>query len=335
MQVLPLNPRQLDIEAAKELANLANAVSSVDSPHNEPVSGHHEQLRLRHGWDDHGATHLLLARTDEGVLTGAAEVDFPRWDNPRMAEIDLRTHPRFRGRGTEEALLSEARSIIAETGRTLILSGDWRGSEGAKFLLGHGFAIGSADAQRRVVMSRLDWPRLDELYAACLASSAAYDIVELPTSAPAELVPGLLELQRAMNDAPLDDLALEDDVWSDERYRGYENAMSHRGIRVVRLVARRRSDGELGGHTVLAIEDERPWLGFQEDTSVVRGHRGHRLGLRLKLEMLRLVAARDPQVRQIDTWNAESNTHMIAVNDALGCVVVGRALEMQHDLATS
>ena len=157
-------------------------------------------------------------------------------------------------------------------------------------------------------------------------------MVELDVSAPNELIPGLIELHLAMNDAPLDDLELEADVWNEKRLRAYETAMAHRNIRLVRLLARRRSDGVLGGHTVLALEDGRPWIGFQEDTAVVRGHRGYRLGLRLKTAMLRLVRDREPLVERIDTWNAESNSHMIAVNDALGCVVVGRGIEFQKHL---
>jgi hypothetical protein len=37
----------------------------------------------------------------------------------------------------------------------------------------------------------------------------------------------------------------------------------------------------------------------------------------------------EPQVRTVDTWNAESNEHMIAVNQALGYRVMGRALQFQ------
>ena len=30
-------------------------------------------------------------------------------------------------------------------------------------------------------------------------------------------MPGMLDLHRAMNDAPIDDLEIEDEVWDDER----------------------------------------------------------------------------------------------------------------------
>jgi hypothetical protein len=85
----------------------------------------------------------------------------------------------------------------------------------------------------------------------------------------------------------------------------------------------------------VVVEHDRRHLGFQEDTAVVRAHRGHRLGLRLKVEMLRVLRDRERGIRQIDTWNALSNSHMIAVNDALGCVVVGYGGELQRDLAKS
>jgi hypothetical protein len=194
----------------------------------------------------------------------------------------------------------------------------------------HGFTVGSTSANRRLWPRRLSTAVLQELLAGAEAASSRYDLIDLPNPAPDELVPQLRELHLAMNDSPLDDLRLDDDEWPEERFRAYEDAMRHRGIRLHRLVAQRRSDGVLGGHTVVAVEGARATLGVQEDTAVVRGHRGHRLGLRLKTAMLELLARKEPQLEVIDTWNAESNRHMIAINDVLGCVVVGRALEMQR-----
>jgi hypothetical protein len=51
---------------------------------------------------------------------------------------------------------------------------------------------------------------------------------------------------------------------------------------------------------------------------VARPHRGHRLGLLLKVVMLGLLAQREPALRWIITGNAESNRHMILINEALG-----------------
>ena len=67
--------------------------------------------------------------------------------------------------------------------------------------------------------------------------------------------------------------------------------------------------------------------GHQHDTSVVRAHRGHRLGLLLKADMMRWLAEVEPQLQTIDTLNAESNDHMIGVNERLGYRVMGRGLQ--------
>ena len=56
----------------------------------------------------------------------------------------------------------------------------------------------------------------------------------------------------------------------------------------------------------------------------IEWHRGHRLGLLLKLAMMELLAATEPQLERIVTWNAQSNEHMIAVNEALGYTVFGQ-----------
>ena len=68
---------------------------------------------------------------------------------------------------------------------------------------------------------------------------------------------------------------------------------------------------------------------MQEDTTVVAAHRGHRLGMWLKATMLLWVNELGVDIETIDTWNAESNAHMIAVNEELGCVLNARGMALQ------
>ena len=95
------------------------------------------------------------------------------------------------------------------------------------------------------------------------------------------------------------------------------------------LLARHRSTGQLAGHTVVAVEGHRPEVGHQHDTTVVRDHRGHRLGLLLKSAMNLWLAEDEPQLQVVDTWNAESNDHMISVNEALGYRWMAREVQLQ------
>ena len=74
---------------------------------------------------------------------------------------------------------------------------------------------------------------------------------------------------------------------------------------------------------------------LQGDTIVVPEHRGHRLGLRVKLANLELLAARHPDVHRIGTYNAEDNRFMLAVNTALGYRPAGSLVEWELDLPPS
>ena len=196
-----------------------------------------------------------------------------------------------------------------------------------------GWPVASRAAQRRIVLADLDRAvRRPAAHRRPSGASPDYELEVVPLPTPASLVDGLLDVHRAMNDAPLDDLDLDDDEWSVERLVASETALANRELRVHRLVARRRADGEIGGYTVVVVDPATPTWGMQEDTAVVGAHRGHRLGLRLKTAMLRLLGEAEPQLEKIDTWNAESNTHMIAVNEQLGCVVVGRGEIVQNGL---
>jgi GNAT superfamily N-acetyltransferase len=322
----------VDEDIADDIAALSNAASAVDSPHLEPVSGNHERLRIVHGWDMIPVDHVVLAY-DEGTLVGMAEVELPTWDNTHLGWIGIQTHPDRRGEGIGDRLLDVGLEPIRAAGRTMLLSDAWADSHREKFWLGHGLTVGSRAAQRRIVNADLDWPKLDELLKAAREASADYEVIEVPTPTPPELMADMIRLQKVMNDAPIDDLQIEDEAFPEERVRGIERAAELRGRRTHRLVARRLSDGEPAGHTVVVVEEERPHIGHQEDTEVVPSHRGHKLGLRLKLEMLQRLREREAQLVYIDTWNAESNAHMIAVNDLLGCVVVGRGVEMQKQLS--
>ena len=76
--------------------------------------------------------------------------------------------------------------------------------------------------------------------------------------------------------------------------------------------------GEMAAITAIDVDPEYPDWGIQQITAVARPHRGHRLGLLVKAVMIELLAAAEPALERIVTWNAVSNEHMIAVNEALG-----------------
>jgi GNAT superfamily N-acetyltransferase len=134
----------------------------------------------------------------------------------------------------------------------------------------------------------------------------------------------------AINDAPTDELDVEDEVFDAARIRAFEAARLDGGDRIYRIVARRKSDGVLAGHTLVGVNEAQPEYANQWDTSVLEDHRGHRLGMLLKASMVEWLHEAEPTLRYLDTWNAESNSYMIAVNEALGYEVVERHLGYQR-----
>ena len=70
----------------------------------------------------------------------------------------------------------------------------------------------------------------------------------------------------------------------------------------------------------------------QGDTLVAPAHRGHRLGLWIKLANLELLLREHPEVRAIDTFNADDNRWMVAINEQLGFRPLRRQTDWELDL---
>jgi RimJ/RimL family protein N-acetyltransferase len=109
---------------------------------------------------------------------------------------------------------------------------------------------------------------------------------------------------------------VEEEQWDGERIREYEASHVARGRTV--LSGGALKDGRLVAFTDLQVPLSAPERAHQGGTLVLREHRGHRLGALIKAAVLRELAATLPAVRRISTYNSDTNTPMVAVNEALG-----------------
>jgi hypothetical protein len=73
----------------------------------------------------------------------------------------------------------------------------------------------------------------------------------------------------------------------------------------------------------------------QGDTIVLREHRGHRLGMLLKLANLDHLQRLAPGHPSVTTYNAEENRHMLSVNEDVGFVAWGYEGAWQKELKQS
>ena len=118
-----------------------------------------------------------------------------------------------------------------------------------------------------------------------------------------------------------------------QRIRDYERRAAEVGIRRYAVAARSGRTGELAGLTELGIDPQDPSWAYQFITAVTREHRGHRLGLLVKVAMLEMLADAEPALRRILTGNAGSNRHMIGINAALGFEVLDEWQSWELDVA--
>jgi GNAT superfamily N-acetyltransferase len=130
-------------------------------------------------------------------------------------------------------------------------------------------------------------------------------------------------------DAPLGDLQTEEEVWDVDRVRAQHESMRSGGRRILVSVVRHVPSGHYVGYTDVHVPAGDPTLAYQQDTLVLREHRGCGLGARLKAATALRLMDELPSVRSVRTWNADDNTHMLAVNRRLGYVVDGYSREWQ------
>lgn len=326
-----VDPLELDHETAERLAANTNALMAADHPQGAPATAATITAQARYSTENRPYDGLWLASVGDEVI-GHGSLELSSWSNAHVGMVFCVVHPAHRDRGVGRQLLDVQAAAARDAGRSMLMTFAMRDTPTDRFLTANGFEIGQLTTQRRIEPHRLDYAAIEALAGEAAAVATDYELVRLDGPAPDEWLPELRTLAEAINDAPLDDAELEADVFPLERLRAYEDALAARGQHVYRLMARHRTTGEWAGHSILCVDELRPGVAFQEDTSVLRAHRGNRLGLLLKATMLLWMREQEPGLTSIDTWNADTNSHMIAVNERLGAFVLNRGCLLQRRL---
>lgn len=320
LRFMPYVRVQPDDDAAVSCAvEILNIARRQDDPDAAPALPELLAGDLRYGWDLEPDEMYLFAPTVDAPPIGILELHLPRRDNRHLVWSAVTVHPEHRRRGHGSALVAETIRRAREAGRSTVWMGAAEDDLGARrFLERFGFQYASHDARRVQRLAEVDVAVLDRLYVEAERAAADYELVRATLPTPDDVLEQLVDVTAAINDAPMGDLTYEDEHFDLARLRDFETAVAGRGARCYRIWARHRATGQVGGHTVLSVNPAQPRHGWQGDTAVSRDHRGHRLGLLLKLDMLRWLESEHPELEVIETWNNADNTYMIAVNEAIG-----------------
>jgi len=266
-----------------------------------------------------------------GTPVSAMTVTMWTLDNLTSANVEVRVHPDHRRRGHGRAMTAHALDLVRSAGRSRVfIETPWLpdGSEGPAFPL-----LRSLGAREVLV----DVRRLLDLQAFPVGDPPAvpegYRLAQWVDTAPDDVVEGLAYLMhRMVLDAPMGEMDYEAERWDVARYRESEASCQRRNRRRLTAVVQHEESGEVAGLTELALNGDRHDVAYQWNTIVDPRHRGHGLGLVLKAWNHKQLVDRFPAARWVNTWNAASNTFMIAVNERLGFRPAEKWSEWQLDL---
>jgi GNAT superfamily N-acetyltransferase len=323
-----------DAAAVRECGAVFQAVYSTDFPDLASLSARVLRVLFHCGFMGDPAETWFLRAAGTGDVVGMYRLELPDLENRAWASLHIMVHPDHRGRGRGRALLRHAAERAAATGRAT-LGGEVRdGSSGDAFAAEAGAAPGIGGAVRQLDLAKVPAGKFAGLRAEAARAAAGYSLVRWTGSTPERYLGQLAQVMNAHADAP-HDAGVETGTLDADRLRDRAEATGEAmGGRRYRVAAVHDATGNLAAMTQLVVDPDMPEWGRQGLTAVTRTHRGHRLGLLVKLAMIEWVAEAEPAVERIETGNASGNTHMIAVNDSLGFEVMTPAFHnVQLDVA--
>ena len=324
-----IDPADLDLDTVDAMAEIAAASQREAGLDVTTPSGPARLKLYQHSYDGTPFAGLWLALEGDKLLGYASSFHAHR-ENTDSAQLSGTVSVPERRRGVGRALFDAAAGHAGEHGRTRLSSGAFEGSDGQRALAAFGLEHVHTYAINRLDLYSSPRERWQRLYDGAAGAAADYELVRLVGRTPDDRVDDVVALFDAIKDAPQTDPDAEPDRWHADRVRGYDEAMAARRQTVYRVLARHRRTGAWAGHTVLCVDEFDPSVGHQEDTSVVRDHRGHRLGVLLKADMLRWITDERPEMAATETWNSVENHHMLAVNELLGTFPAARYASMRR-----
>jgi len=325
-----------DVEASFRIQDAARRQDVPDFP----LFSRTENVgQLRHPWPGMIERHWLAE--SDGEPTGLLTVGLPQLDNTHLADVHLTVHPEGRRRGAGRALHAAAvefarahdRRVLGGEYVTQLPGGPERDAAHAAFADAIGAKAALPEVRRRLDLDMIDRLAWADLSADARAQAAGYSVVAWTDETPEEFVADVARLDsRLVLDAPMGDLDVEPEKIDAARIRANEQMMRTRGRRPYHAGVRHDATGRLVAWTMINFDADVATHAWQQITIVDPEHRGHRLGLLVKIENLRHTLDHEPLVRHINTWNAAENIRMIAINEALGFRPVDGWVSWQQEI---
>jgi GNAT superfamily N-acetyltransferase len=289
-----------------------------------------DERKLRIGW----------AGWVDGSVAATGWMEASTVDNTDLANVLVCCHPDHRGQGYAATMLDHVEGEARARGRNrLVAEIDWpyaagRGGEGSTDLVWarrQGFEVGLVDVQRRLPLPVAE-EDLDRLAIEAADHHEGYELRSFVGPIPDELAEAWVRLDATlMTEAPMGEIEREAETADVEALRAREAVVFAQGRQKVNTVAL-APDGDLVALTDIGVTEHESERAYQWGTLVRTDHRGHRLGMAVKVANLRLLQETRPQITTVVTFNADVNAPMVAINEQLGFRPVSYLGELQKKL---
>ncbi len=331
------SPAARDFEGATDARNAAE-VAGFGTP-----DAAYPAVELLPGWQpsEHEHRRMLGVRFEGRIVARAGYQSPKEGDAANTAWIQVHVHPDVVGRGIGRALADAAESLAAEEGReqihTYVASPPGDGPQlepptgfgsvpadnrEVRFLLARRYTLAQVNRVSRLPLP-VEPALLADRRAAAESRSEGYRVHLWESVAPEHWLADLAMLATRMStDAPSGGLDEEENVWTVERWLEAEEEQQDSPRASLYAAVEHIESAHLVGYTELTVPPDLDRPADQGDTIVMREHRGHRLGMLLKIANIQYLTERYPGHPAITTFNAEENRHMLDVNEAVGLLPV-------------
>lgn len=326
-------PDAADFITMTEVRNRTyRAISGNDDDHQTPES------LLPHYLPDDYETRIMWVVVLDGSIVGRVGVDIPLEAGSRSAYWLIELLPEVWGQGIGTAGYRLVEQAAREHGRTVLQSwaqhpdapgerlvpptefGSIPLDHAARFYLRHGYALEQIERCSRLDL-RAPFDEIERLLALAREASADYRVVQWLLPTPPEFVDGYAWMKSRMStDVPAAALEFDEEAWDAARITLHDDRYLQGGNTVQVTAAQHIATGELCGFNELVVGQDLTRATHQEDTLVLREHRGHKLGLLVKCAGLLAWRSVAPDSPRVVTYNAEENRPMLDINEAIGFV---------------
>jgi GNAT superfamily N-acetyltransferase len=268
---------------------------------------------------------------DDAECIGTVMLDLRRRDNVHLATVTLAVPPEARRRGIGAALFGIVRDEAAAAGRTVLtaevstrVAEDLPVTPGGRFAAARGGVVTHTERRSLVGVPFTD-EALRGLEAAAAERGTGYRTVGWTGVAPPDLLDTYARLNTLMQRDVPHPPDREPPSYDAESLRAADQRLVDQGYGLVTTVVLAPGGGPVA-YTTVCVLSGAGVDAIQENTFVLRAHRGRRLACLAKVANLRLLRASYPLARRLHTYTSDTNAPMRAINDRFGF----RAVETTH-----